>query len=486
MQEGPFLGSHREEVTYLEQRFNDLVAGESLKPIVLLEAPSGYGKSRIVREFYSKLADSQKYWPDLPSPASDPMSLRKVIGPDMADFVWEAGALPTFTWWSFNCEELASGGALDVIGAARSQWEDHRVPVAMAVDNIHSRGASKARWKQRGTAAMNRVFSESASLATDALIEAAGLTFPGARALLDWGRDAMDAVSEHQHRENQLHSRVDLGGESAQRRHAEATSFAEVVRDVTRPELPTVIVVEDIHLMTPELAEFLNRVTAEPVLPVLVVATAWPGTAGRPVYAQWRADADGLIETRTVQGLTQQQRERLVSVHAPGTPRETCAAIAAQHLAAATGAGADGQRRSRRGRHAHRCRAAAQPGQWPHCERDAAGQAHPVLTALPTGRRLGTGQPLRRLPGPVPATVARASPREEHAVGDQPPHPTSGTRSARALSSRRACSSASRSEKSALYACSSSEGRMRCSCALSCAIWSPTLVSCRRESTESM
>lgn len=330
MQEGPFLGSHREEVTYLEQRLNALVAGENLKPIVLLEAPSGYGKSRIVREFYSKLADSQEYWPNLPSPESDPMSLRKVIGPDMAGFVWEAGALPTFTWWSFNCEELASGGALDVIGAARSQWEDHRVPVAMAVDNIHSRGASAARWKQRGTAAMNRVFSEGASLATDALIEAAGLTFPGARALLDWGRDAVDAVSEHQHRENQLHSRVDLGSESAQRRHDEATSFAEVVRGVTRPELPTVIVVEDTHLMTPELAEFLNRVTAEPVLPVLVVATAWPGAAGRPVYARWLADAEGLIETRTVQGLTPQQRERLVSVHAPGTPRETCAAIAAQ------------------------------------------------------------------------------------------------------------------------------------------------------------
>lgn len=119
--------------------------------------------------------------------------MRKVIGPDMTEFVWEDGVLPTFTWWSFNCEELSSGGALDVISSARGQWEDHRLPVTMAVENIHSRGALIERWKQRGGSVMNRVAQEGANLAIDALIEAAGLTFPGARALLEWGQDTVDS-----------------------------------------------------------------------------------------------------------------------------------------------------------------------------------------------------------------------------------------------------------------------------------------------------
>lgn len=58
--EGPLLGSHREEVAYLVEHLNGIVAGENLKPIVLLQAPSGYGKSRIVREFYSSLVASQR------------------------------------------------------------------------------------------------------------------------------------------------------------------------------------------------------------------------------------------------------------------------------------------------------------------------------------------------------------------------------------------------------------------------------------------
>lgn len=328
--EGPLLGSHREEVAYLVEHLNGIVAGENLKPIVLLEAPSGYGKSRIVREFYSSLVASQRYWPELPSAERDPMSMRKVIGPDMTEFVWEDGVLPTFTWWSFNCEELSSGGALDVISSARGQWEDHRLPVTMAVENIHSRGALIERWKQRGGSVMNRVAQEGANLAIDALIEAAGLTFPGARALLEWGQDTVDSISQQQRREDQLYSRVDMGAESDARKRSEAMSFAEVLRTIARPELPAIIVVEDIHLMTPELAEFLKLVTAQPVLPVLVIATAWPGTSGRPTYAKWRTDGEGLIEVRTINGLTAQQRERLVSLYAPKTARETCAAIAEQ------------------------------------------------------------------------------------------------------------------------------------------------------------
>jgi tetratricopeptide (TPR) repeat protein len=58
---------------------------------------------------------------------------------------------------------------------------------------------------------------------------------------------------------------------------------------VVCPSLPAVVVVEDIHLMGPAFAEFLQVLQVRnPARPVLIVGTAWPEAHDRGAYAAWR------------------------------------------------------------------------------------------------------------------------------------------------------------------------------------------------------
>ena len=61
------IGSHRVRVVdELERAFDDVSAGEGSR-MVVLSAPSGEGKTRIVQEFYRRIAARQeapRYWPE--------------------------------------------------------------------------------------------------------------------------------------------------------------------------------------------------------------------------------------------------------------------------------------------------------------------------------------------------------------------------------------------------------------------------------------
>ena len=70
--------------------------------LVSLEAPSGWGKTRVGREFYARLAaDRQsepRYWPAV---IEDPDQCRKAVRP--ARFERPGGSLPKFFWWGIAC-----------------------------------------------------------------------------------------------------------------------------------------------------------------------------------------------------------------------------------------------------------------------------------------------------------------------------------------------------------------------------------------------
>ena len=91
---------------------------------VSLEAPSGWGKTRVGRELYARLAARQsepQYWPDkikIPD--------RKAVEPE--DFTRPAGALPEYFWWGISCspgQGSASEGLEDFINS--EDFKNHKI-----------------------------------------------------------------------------------------------------------------------------------------------------------------------------------------------------------------------------------------------------------------------------------------------------------------------------------------------------------------------
>ncbi len=116
-------------VVRLEERLNALARGEHVPRVVILEGPSGIGKSRIVREFYRALCrdleggprregdapsgDGRRpYWPELEEGTRsdgvsvDPLPARKFMGPAHEGFTWVPEAEPAFAWWDLQCERI--------------------------------------------------------------------------------------------------------------------------------------------------------------------------------------------------------------------------------------------------------------------------------------------------------------------------------------------------------------------------------------------
>ena len=79
--------------------------------------------------------------------------------------------------------------------------------------------------------------------------------------------------------EQHLKSKKDAGAE-----------LAEAIRSLTAKGLPGIVVIEDMHLMGPELRSLLT-VLSEPDLkrPVMVIGTAWPEGMVEDDFEQWHS-----------------------------------------------------------------------------------------------------------------------------------------------------------------------------------------------------
>lgn len=68
-----------------------------------------------------------------------------------------------------------------------------------------------------------------------------------------------------------------------------AKDAAELVTSIAHPDVPAIIVVEDLHLMSPDFAEFLEVAAARQAgRPVLIIGTAWPEGLHNPPFDRWR------------------------------------------------------------------------------------------------------------------------------------------------------------------------------------------------------
>lgn len=332
-QDDQLLGAHQDLVNELAQwvQTNTHEPEENNHRCVILEAPSGTGKTRILRELFERLRASGQpenhYWPTLGKVnrvdgalGVDPMPQRKVLSPDPREFTWSADSMPEFAWWSFNCEMLASGDGNDFISAGTDQLRAHAIPLEVRLN--HTEKAFTRNMARIGGALQRHVAEFVSGTAEDQALEALGrlVPVPGLRELLGLANIGTKEARRWWSFRKATKSTVDTGDQVQEDRKKRALMLADSLTALSGPGLPSVIVIEDIHRMTAEFGDFLSHllsVSGDINHPVFIIGTAWP-EASSPTYRTWLESREDIKE-QTVPALRIDELVEIVLVHAPRT-----------------------------------------------------------------------------------------------------------------------------------------------------------------------
>ena len=289
MGELPFVGAEREAlVGRLLATYDGVVASRSAR-LVTLEAASGWGKSRVVQELYRRLAAERQtsgFWPpsilDAVAGADrgsleSPGGRRKRVFP--ASFVAPAGALPEWLWWGISATARQGGTPVNALAADLEQVGRLRAPLvarlaerhpetqwAKAVNALRSEGSRDAGW-------------EALEHGIDAVLSGLVAAAPPIGFVLLAGRYGW------KHRERLMRrtglSELEQIGQGVDQDDVRGEMVRDTVEKLGRfaaDGIPVVLVLEDVHQADETLIDLLVQVLENRQGPVLIVATAWPGT----------------------------------------------------------------------------------------------------------------------------------------------------------------------------------------------------------------
>jgi hypothetical protein len=127
-------------VDELVARF-DTVTRETAPAAVCLSAPMGWGKTRVIQEFYARLAQRQQtpaYWPAHIVSADADNRLereRKRIVP-MLDRTPPGAQMP-WLWWGISCQRRQDGRLLPAALVDRAQVQTHLSPLLQRLAQRH-------------------------------------------------------------------------------------------------------------------------------------------------------------------------------------------------------------------------------------------------------------------------------------------------------------------------------------------------------------
>ena len=240
---------------------------KSVKPVwVSLEAPPGWGKTRVGLQFYEHLAKEEQgetaYWPA----EIDTTLGRKRTYP--TDFIRPEKSLPKYLWLGFTCSHRQKNPTKaweqDI-----KQLECHLVYVAAKsreLTGLPKRALRAIRSKQKNLAEMG--FDELLPIAIGALVD----TFPGIGALkkitTSGSKVAYERIKDNRKiaRETRLTIPTDC---------TEVERVVKYLTTISKDGLRIVILVEDIHLADEMLFDFIDGLMQQGGR-VLIISTVWP------------------------------------------------------------------------------------------------------------------------------------------------------------------------------------------------------------------
>ena len=232
---------------------------------VSLEAGPGWGKTRLGRELYARLAERQgqpRYWPvDLRDPS------RKVTNPGKFDR--PAGSLPEYLWWGISCSarnDLPTNSLRHDL--EQLEWHATHVEDAWQKSTL-----ARQRWLTSLVATGRALTIESAmTLAAEAAVATIGFS-TGLGPLVRGVGHVHKTIKETGARKTRTASGGPVGGDET---NDIVDDTIEILGRVAETGFPIVLLIEDLHLADVVLIEFIDKLLTS-VTHVLVLTTAWPG-----------------------------------------------------------------------------------------------------------------------------------------------------------------------------------------------------------------
>ena len=282
------------DVEALENAFARVAEGEGSR-LVVLEAPTGWGKTRLVQEFYDRLAAGQtepKYWPAqfVEGDTDRWVTTRKRVHPAKVDVA--AGAVMLWMWWGVSCSLRQDGRPAQALFDDATQLAAHAGSI---YDRMSTKDAASVGFD--GTNALVGVLG-GLGMAAAAPVGVSLLVGGTIKSLWDH-RDVVARLRQWAERRRTPGGRTldaDEHGRGSQIAEL-ADSAAKVSRDV-----PIIMVIDDAHWADPTLIEFVDTVMRAPKGAFLIVATSWPrGSAGGDPFHAWLESApSGAVDRRVL------------------------------------------------------------------------------------------------------------------------------------------------------------------------------------------
>jgi hypothetical protein len=238
---------------------------------ISLEADSGWGKTRVVSEFYRRLAENQsspRYWPGTLTRADTGLQeRRKAISPTHVNHL--PGSLPDWGWWGIRGERGQSGSEAEALALSARQLLAHAPYYQLTLQK--RRG-----WVRFLNDLGRATAQEGATQLEDGMVDAVlGSLAPGYSLAKHLGKVLGTQIKQSMEDTRTVEG-AQLIFDEADFDSEQTTTLARTVIQLSSAGLPIVIVVEDLHLADGSLIALIQEVMASSA-PVLLITTAWQG-----------------------------------------------------------------------------------------------------------------------------------------------------------------------------------------------------------------
>lgn len=284
-----------------------------------LEANPGWGKTRVVQEFYARLAERQSsppYWPpSIVGPEEVGITARrKLVHPPRGKAAGDA-QLEWF-WWGISCA-FRDGLPISALVQDLQRFSERRSALERRMAGLSTKSRRAKRSLRKHREELAEVAVEEA-VATSLLL--AGAVVPGLSLLSVLSKWGVGRIKR-------------LGAEPPAGELLD--DIVPALAEFARAGIPLILFVEDLHDADDTLASLLMRLLAIEQAPIMIITTAWRGVLeqrDRPTSqlcekvtaSQWqRVDCE-----RELPQLTVHELGRVVSTHIPFADTASCELLA--------------------------------------------------------------------------------------------------------------------------------------------------------------